>query len=147
MSTWHRRFLQQATLISTWSKDPSTKCGAVIVEWPSNRVVSQGFNGFPQKINDDDEKLNDRDIKMAIVLHAEENAILFSGRNLADNFYTIYVYPSLPCSKCASIIIQSGISHVVTYAAVDVARWNTELSREILNEAGLKVIELEFGDG
>ena len=28
---WHGRFLDLAALISTWSKDPSTKVGAVIV--------------------------------------------------------------------------------------------------------------------
>ena len=29
---WEYRFLDMASLISTWSKDPSTKVGAVVVD-------------------------------------------------------------------------------------------------------------------
>ena len=144
MADWNLRFLEQTKMISTWSKDPSTKCGAVVVEWPSNRVVSQGFNGFPMGINDDD-KLYNREAKMSIILHAEENAILFSGRNLADSFYNIYVYPALPCSKCAALIIQSGIRQIIAPIHEDVQRWQHRLSRMILEEANVGVIELEFG--
>ena len=41
MFKWDRRFMDMATLVSMWSKDPSTKCGAVIVD-PMNRIVSVG---------------------------------------------------------------------------------------------------------
>jgi deoxycytidylate deaminase len=36
--------------VSTWSKDPSTKVGAVTVG-SKKEVLSQGFNGFPRNIN------------------------------------------------------------------------------------------------
>jgi dCMP deaminase len=43
---WDLRFLTLAKTVSTWSKDPSTKVGAVIVD-KNRRVVSLGYNGFP----------------------------------------------------------------------------------------------------
>ena len=56
---WDSRFLRIAQEVSTWSKDPSTKVGAVIVD-NRNRVVSMGYNGFPQRVADD-ERLDDRE--------------------------------------------------------------------------------------
>ena len=50
-TNWDNRFLDMAKLVSTWSKDPSTRVGAVIVD-PSNRLVSVGYNGFPKGVTD-----------------------------------------------------------------------------------------------
>jgi len=46
INKWHIRFLRLAREVSSWSKDPSTKVGCVIVD-QSRRVVSLGFNGLP----------------------------------------------------------------------------------------------------
>ena len=51
MSKWDRRMLGLVNLIATWSKDPSTRVGAVIVD-AKNRVVSLGYNGFPRAVCD-----------------------------------------------------------------------------------------------
>ena len=40
---WDLRFLDMSQLISSWSKDPSTQVGAVIVD-SNNRVESVGYN-------------------------------------------------------------------------------------------------------
>lgn len=45
LSKWDERFIELARLVATWSKDPSTKVGAVIVR-PYRTVASVGFNGF-----------------------------------------------------------------------------------------------------
>ncbi len=50
MSKWADRFMSLAEHVATWSKDPSTQVGCVIVD-KQNRVVSLGFNGFPRGIN------------------------------------------------------------------------------------------------
>lgn len=128
---WNRRFLQLAELISSWSKDPSTKVGTVITK--GNKIISLGYNGFPSKI-DDDSRLLDREEKYKIIIHAERNAILFANQSL-DNC-TIYTYPFMPCSSCASLIIQSGISRVVSYSTIP-ERWKEsfELSKNLLKEA------------
>jgi dCMP deaminase len=54
---WDRRFLNLAAHISTWSKDPSTKVGAVLVN-ELQQVVGMGYNGFARGVVDTDERLN-----------------------------------------------------------------------------------------
>lgn len=105
---WDYRFLGLAQHVSLWSKDPSTQVGAVIGK--HNKIISIGYNGFPQKI-DDNERLLDRNFKLQIVLHAEENAILQAQQDLTG--CSIYTWPFMPCAHCASLIVQTGIAHVV----------------------------------
>ena len=74
-SNWDLRFIGLAQHISTWSKDPSTKVGCVVVG-EDREIRSTGFNGFPRGINDDEERLTDREKKYPLICHAEENAII-----------------------------------------------------------------------
>ena len=108
MNKWDDRFMRIAQEVATWSKDPSTKVGAVIVD--GNRVVSMGFNGFPKGTLDHPELYTNRERKIRRVLHAEQNAIAFANRNV--EWCTIYVTHA-PCSRCVAQIIQSGIKRVV----------------------------------
>jgi dCMP deaminase len=139
-TSWDNRFLELAKFVSSWSKDPSTKVGAVIVD-QNNIIVSLGFNGFPKGINDDD-RLNHKDTKYPIIIHAENNALMFAKRPLDG--CTIYTYPFMPCTKCAGMIIQSGIKRVISYQNT-ASRHHWELdfrvSRELFKEAGLKLEE------
>lgn len=133
---WDFRFLDLAELVSSWSKDPSTKVGAVITD-QQHRVISIGYNGFPQNISDDD-RLNDRETKYKIIVHGEMNAILFANRCLKN--CTLYTYPFMPCPRCTSMIIQTGIKRVVSYNNMP-DRWakEFEISKCLLNEAGLEL--------
>ena len=70
---WDRYFLDLALLNAQMSKDPSTKVGAVIVG-PDREVRSMGFNGFPRGIADTRERLECREVKLDLVVHAEMNA-------------------------------------------------------------------------
>lgn len=109
-SNWNKRFLELASLVGSWSKDPSAKVGAVIVD-TKNRIVSVGFNGFPSGVNDHEDILANRELKLMRTIHAEENAILFAQRDLTGcSIYTNYP----PCAKCAAKIIQVGIHNVFT---------------------------------
>lgn len=136
---WDSRFLRIAKEVSTWSKDPSTKVGAVIVD-NNNRVVSMGYNGFPQGV-DDDERLKDRETKYKRIVHAEMNALLFSSRPVVD--CRIYTYPFMPCPHCAGPIIQSGINMVISPRNTN-ERWSADfdISREIFEEAGVFLKEM-----
>src|SRR5579862_864791 len=107
---WHRRFLSLAHLISTWSKDPSTKCGCVIVR-PNKTIAAVGFNGLPCGIADYSSRLLDKNYKHSVILHSEENAFLHSSEKLSG--YTIYTTPIIPCPRCAAKIIQVGIKLAV----------------------------------
>lgn len=132
---WDERFLRLAKEISTWSKDPSTQVGAVVVD-VNRHIVATGYNGFPPGIRDD-ERLESRSIKYDIVIHAEENCIIHGGSLVGC---TIYTYPLLPCSRCASKLIASGIRKVVSVPN-DNERWieNINLSIELFREAGVFV--------
>lgn len=109
ITKWDERFLQLSTLVGSWSKDPSTKVGAVIAK--DNRIVSLGFNGFPPKIEDKEGWLNNREIKYRYVIHAEMNAILNAPTPV--NGCTLYLSPLFPCPNCAKHVVASGISRIV----------------------------------
>jgi dCMP deaminase len=139
---WDERFLRMAREIATWSKDPSTKVGAVIAD-PKNRIVSLGYNGLPRNVADTVHRLSDRETKNRIVVHAEENAILFAGRSL--QFCSIYVWPFAACAHCASLIVQVGINRVVAPAPFEreYVPLDARLSEELYAEADVKYVILE----
>lgn len=138
MNKWDERFLKLAEHVSGWSKDPSTKVGAVITD-QQNRVISVGYNGFPAGIADTAERLNNRDEKLDLTIHAEENALLFAQRPL--NGCNLYVWPLPPCIKCAAKIVQTGIKRVISPACKK-EKWieSCEKGRTILTEARIIVI-------
>ncbi len=131
-----------ARFISKWSKDPSTKVGAVIVD-DDNRVVSTGYNGFAKRVSDEGGRYDDRSVKYKIILHAEENAIMFAHRNLEG--CSLYVTNLYPCAHCASLIIQSGIRKVYIQRSLDIPeRWkeSMEWTMRLFKEGGVEVIEV-----
>lgn len=105
---WDVRFIQMARLVASWSKDPSSKCGAVITK--DNAVVSLGFNGFAKGTADGPEQWNDRDYKLATVIHCEENAIIQANQSVAG--CTMYL-TGMSCGSCTARLIQAGIKRVV----------------------------------
>ena len=52
MIDWNDRFMDMAMLMSTWSKDPSTQTGAVIVG-EGKVILSTGYNGLPRGVHED----------------------------------------------------------------------------------------------
>ena len=141
LTKWDTRFLELAQLVSTWSKDPSTKVGAVIAT-PDNVVVSVGYNGFPRGVSDDG-RLVDREIKYMNTIHAEMNALMFANRSVEG--CTLYTQPFQPCSRCASCIIQSGIKKVVTQVlSKQHQRWYNDFrnARSMFEEAGVELLEI-----
>ena len=58
LKKWNMRFLEMAKMVGSWSKDPSTQVGAVIVD-DDRRVISLGYNGFPKGVADN-QRLDDR---------------------------------------------------------------------------------------
>jgi len=107
---WDIRFLELAAFIARWSKDPSTKVGAVIVD-KDLRIVSAGFNGLPRDVQDSPDRYDDKNKKYSMIVHGELNAILFAPRSVHG--CTLYTWPFAPCSVCASLIVQVGITRVV----------------------------------
>jgi len=142
MNKWDRRFLEMAELVSTWSKDPSTKVGAVIVR--NRKVVATGYNGLPRGIKDDD-RLNDRGKKYPLIVHAEMNAIIQAGRDAeGSTMYMFFPYGGVPCGNCSKHLITAGIVRLVIQPLDPSSRWAEEQvqARETLREAGVAIYEL-----
>jgi dCMP deaminase len=134
---WDRRFLELAKHLSTWSKDPSTKIGCVIVG-PHREIRSTGYNGFARGVKDDD-RLDDRNVKYPMIVHAEENACLnatLTGTTLRGS--TSYAGWT-PCSRCARNLIQVGIAEVVFEDREIPERWLADfmMGQDMLKEAGI----------
>lgn len=137
---WDKFFIGLAQYISTASKDPSTKVGAVAVD-AKKRVLGVGYNGFPRKVFDLPEYYEDREKKYPRVVHAEANVILNATGKLEGS--TIYVWPLCPCSTCAGLLIQAGVKRVVTVKN-DNPRWENSfnVTREMFAQAGVELEEL-----
>ncbi len=142
MSKWDSRFLRLAREVATWSKDRSTRVGAVIVG-EDRTPGPYGYNGFPRYIDDEREDRHARPSKYDWTEHAERNAIYNAARmGVALKGGAIYV-THVPCADCARAIIQVGIVRVVADANCMsggfAERWSeaAQVTREMLGEAGV----------
>ena len=139
---WDKRFLEMAKNVAMWSKDPSRKIGAIIVDPVKKNILSTGFNGFPRGIADTEERLNDRPTKYKFVVHAEANAIfnaLYNGVSVVDSH--IYVYGLPVCSECAKGLIQSGVKRISCMIDERVpANWESSWKNtcDMFDEVGIK---------
>lgn len=137
---WKRRFIGLAHHVGSWSKDPSTKVGVVIVD-TKRRIISTGYNGFPRGVSDNPSFYADKSTKYPRVVHAEANAILTAKCDLEG--MSIFVDPYPPCCECAKLIIQSGIKFVYYVDPGDKitkSQLNYKVGQEMLMEAGVKII-------
>lgn len=138
-TNWDIRFLDLAHHVSLWSKDPSTKVGAVVVN-NDKQVLSLGYNGFPRGVVDKSSRYNDRELKHKLVAHAERNAL--------DNAFTdvrgATMYATLcPCNECAKSIIQRGIKRVVAvrFQTRDhMIKFNFDITRTMFEEADVELV-------
>ena len=150
MTNWDRRFLALAEHITQWSKDPSTKVGAVLTH--GKNVVGLGYNGFARGVHDTDDRLSNRELKYKLVVHAGINAILMAQSRAHG--CSLYVWPSFSipciCHDCCKTAIQAGIKEVVGLLpspedAERAKRWqeSIDLSRMMCDEAGVsyRVVE------
>lgn len=131
---WDIRFLDMAKFVAAWSKDPSTKAGAVITT--GKRIISVGFNGLAQAVEDTEQRLSLRNIKYEMIIHAEINALLFAQRSVAG--CTLYTWPIPPCSRCAAVVIQAGIKRVLSPHPSE--HWNAScaMGLDMFTEAGVE---------
>ena len=142
--TWDEYFMGVALLASGRSKDPNTQVGACIVD-EQNRILSTGYNGFPQGCSDDefpwnrDESLGET--KYQFVVHAELNAVLNArGKSLAGSKLYVSLFP---CHECAKAIIQSGIKEVVFLSDKYNGTASDIASKRMLRAANVKMTKFE----
>ncbi len=144
-TNWDLRYLELAKLVASWSKDPSTQTGAVIVR-PDNSVASLGYNGFPRGIEDLPERYSNRETKYSLIVHCEMNAVLSAHSGVRG--CTLYTWPFLSCDRCAVHMIQAGIVRAVAPSCPPdkQERWAgvfTE-TRSRFEEAGVEWLEVPY---
>lgn len=144
--SWDEYFMQMAELTAQRSTCMRRHVGAVIVK--DRHIIATGYNGAPRGLKHCDELGGCLRQKLGVpsgqrhelcrALHAEQNAIIQAatlGQSVEDG--TIYVTHQ-PCVICAKMIINAGIKRIVVREG-----YPDELATEILDEAGIKVIQLK----
>jgi dCMP deaminase len=144
-TSWDEFYLGLAKYMSTRSKDPSTKVGAVIVRHDRS-VCSVGYNGFPQDMPDDEELYNNRDEKYSRIIHAEINALTFAREEVSG--YTLFTYPFMPCDRCFVQLAQNQIWRMVAPkpTADQLTRWGTAFDkvRQYAKEMSILLEEIDY---
>lgn len=143
---WDEYFMQMAELTAKRSTCLRRQVGAVIVK--DKHIIATGYNGAPRGLKHCDEKggclrqqlgvPSGQRHELCRALHAEQNAIIQAatlGQSIEEG--TIYVTHQ-PCVICAKMIINAGIKRIVVREA-----YPDEMATEILDEAGIRVIQLK----
>jgi len=145
---WNKRFMELAFLVASWSKDPSTKTGAVIVG-PDKEIRATGYNGPVRGVNDDIQERLERPTKYDFFEHAERNALYNACLTGVSVKGCVMYATHAPCVDCARAIIQAGIKTVVTNKIVidettpkNTWRDKLSVSAQMFHEAGVEYIEL-----
>jgi dCMP deaminase len=144
LSHWSKRFFKMAIETGSWSKDEKHKIGCIIVN-NDHIVLSGGFNGFPRGVEDDDRLLyKNRDIKNRLIVHAEANAIVSAARIGHSLMNGVLYCTQPPCSSCAGLIIQAGITKVYFFSNTTL-HWadSIKIAKQMFEEAGIEYLEVD----
>ena len=149
-----RHFITLALENARMSKDPATQAGAIVVG-PDREVRSMGYNGLPRGIADTADRLENKELKLSLVVHAEMNAILNAARiGVSTRGCALYlaltdesgeVWGGPPCTRCTVELIQAGISEVVAKPfKTQASFWkdSVEQARSLMREASIRYREI-----
>lgn len=142
---WDDYFMEMAALTAKRSTCMRRQVGAVIVK--NKHIIATGYNGAPKGLKHCNErggclreKMNipsGERHELCVALHAEQNAIIqaaTTGQSIENS--AIYITHQ-PCAICAKMIINAEIRRIVVKEG-----YPDELSVDILQEAGLKIVML-----
>lgn len=144
LNKWDKLFIDIAIKVSNLSKDPSTKVGCVIAK--DTFPISFGYNGIIRGIEDTDDILYNRELKLAYSEHAERNAIFNACRNNLNVSNSTLYSTHYPCHECARAITQSGINKMYYLINEEFERrWkeSADYSIKIIKECNLKIFAIK----
>lgn len=141
---WDLRYLRLAKHVALWSKDPSTKCGAIIVR-DDHTLASLGFNGFHRHMEDKPEWLDNREEKYPRILHSEWNSIQ-NTKEYDFSKYSVYAWPMPPCNACTASLIQKKLRRCVCLKPNEekLSRWATQFTYalDMWQQVGAEVVHV-----
>jgi len=144
--SWDKYFMQITELVATRSTCLRRSVGAVIVK--NKRILTTGYNGPPEGLKHCDELggcLRDKlkipsgeRMELSRAVHAEQNAIIQAAKlGISIDGGEMYI-TTHPCFICAKMIINAGIKRIVYKEG-----YPDKFAREILKEAGIKVVKFK----
>ena len=144
---WDVRFMKIADLeVAQWSKDQSSRVGAVIVK--DRRIISTGYNGLPRGCNDNVPERHERPEKYEWFIHAEPNCIINAAREGVSTLGADMYLNWYPCHICAGYVVQAGIKRIFCDQEPEWEheKWGDGFKRAktILEEGGVEVIYMEY---
>ncbi len=139
-------FMSMAYLVSSRSTCIRRKVGAIIVK--DKHILSTGYNGSPKGTRHCEELGCIREQlkipsgtrhELCRGVHAEQNAVAQAAYfGVSVNGGIVYC-TTFPCSMCAKILINSGITEIVYDNG-----YMDELSKELLAETDIKIRRFQF---
>lgn len=144
----YAKFIPVVQAIASMAKPPGKQVGALILG-PDMEVRSTGYNGMPRRVIDTPGPRFEKPERWFWMAHAEENAIAQAARaGVSTRGCTMVVTTLFPCCTCARMIIQSGITTVLSLQipeALQNPRWVEEAARSkiMFEEADVTVYHLE----
>ena len=132
-------------MASTFSKDTSTKVGAIAIDPNTLQIISVGYNGLPRKLEETSERWK-KPNKYFYVVHAEANMVCNASLNGVSLENSILIVTFYPCNECAKLIIQSGIKIIITKKPDENKKnWieSFKISQELFKELNIEVIYID----
>lgn len=142
---WDEYFMKVAALVAERSTCLRHHVGAIIVK--DKRIMTTGYNGAAKGVKDCLELGCMRDAlgiasgtrhEICRAIHAEQNAIIqaaFHGNSIKG---AVIYSTHTPCMICAKMIVNAGITEVVSYHD-----YADEDARKFLAEAGVNLRKVE----
>jgi dCMP deaminase len=139
--TWEEYFMDITFLVAKRSTCLRRQVGAVLVK--DKRILATGYNGAPSGlahclevgcVREKNRIPSGERHELCRGLHGEQNAIIQAAfHGICIQGATLYC-TNLPCVICTKMIINAGIREII-YAS----GYGDELSREMLEEAGIPI--------
>jgi dCMP deaminase len=140
-------FIAITKQVATRSTCLRRKVGAIIVN--DKRILTTGYNGAPRGVKSCLEigKCMRQELgvpsgqrhEICRALHAEQNAIIQAAYHGVKIEGSDIYSTTQPCVLCAKMLINAGIRKIYYYE-----EYPDELALELLKEAGLELIRLNF---
>lgn len=140
--SWDEYFVGLLKVTEMRSKDPNTQVASLLID-EKNRIISTGYNGFPQGCSDDvfpwERSEKYMESKYTFVIHSEANTLIsapYSDLSKCRMYVSLY-----PCPDCAKLIIQSGITEVIYLDKPDNPSYRYEATDKLFRHAGVKTYQ------
>ena len=149
---WDEYFMNVAHVVKSRSSCLTRQVGAILVK--DKRVMSTGYNGTPRGIKNCNEGGCERcaarmrneveagtNIDKCTCSHAEENVIVQAAYHGVSAKGSILYTTFTPCSTCAKMIINAGITKVVGNE-----KYPDDLGTQLLKDAGVQLVVFKGKD-